>query len=117
MLLHSAGKEISESNVENILNAAGLEIDSIRVKALVASLSEVDIEEVLKTPSLTAVPTVASEAPIPVAEEKKAEPVKAEEKKAEAAEEKKPEPAKAEEKPVEKKAELMKAPAEEKPKE
>ena len=54
MLLHSAGKEIDESSLGNILNAAGISPDTVRVKALVAALAEVDIEEALKAPVLTA---------------------------------------------------------------
>jgi large subunit ribosomal protein L12 len=70
MLLHSAGKEITEGTVENILNAAGISPDNVRVKALVAALAEVDIDEALKAPVLTA----AAAAPVaPAAEEEKAE--------------------------------------------
>jgi len=70
MLLHSAGKEISEGTVENILNAAGISPDNVRVKALVAALAEVDIDEALKAPVLTA----AAAAPVaPAAEEEEAE--------------------------------------------
>jgi large subunit ribosomal protein L12 len=54
MLLHSAGKEIDEASLGNILNAAGVSPDTVRVKALVAALAEVDIEEALKAPVLTA---------------------------------------------------------------
>ena len=54
MLLHSAGKEITESAMENIVSAAGIKPDSIRIKALVAALAEVDIDEALKTPVITA---------------------------------------------------------------
>jgi len=54
MLLHSSGKEITEGTVESILNAAGISPDNTRVKALVAALAEVDIEEALKAPVLTA---------------------------------------------------------------
>jgi large subunit ribosomal protein L12 len=54
MLLHSAGKEIDETSLGNILNAAGVSPDTVRVKALVAALAEVDIEEALKAPVLTA---------------------------------------------------------------
>lgn len=66
MLLHSAGKEITESAIESVANAAGIKPDTIRIKALVAALAEVDIDEALKTPAVTAAeaPTVA-----PVAEE------------------------------------------------
>jgi large subunit ribosomal protein L12 len=54
MLLHSAGKEIDETSLGSILNAAGVSPDTVRVKALVAALAEVDIEEALKAPVLTA---------------------------------------------------------------
>ena len=69
MLLHSAGKEITESTVGNILSAAGIESDSIRVKALVAALAEVDIDEALKAPVFTA---AAAPAAAPATEEKEA---------------------------------------------
>jgi large subunit ribosomal protein L12 len=60
LLLHSAKKEINEENLRNILNAAGISIDEIRLKAVVAALKEVNIDEVLKSAAATpmAVPTV-----------------------------------------------------------
>lgn len=59
MLLHKAGKEINEETVTNVLTAAGLTVDPIQVKALVASLSEVNIDEAIK-----AAPTMMAAAPI-----------------------------------------------------
>lgn len=58
MLLHKAGKEINEESVTKVLEAAGLTVDAIQVKALVASLSEVNIEEAIK-----AAPTMMAAAP------------------------------------------------------
>ena len=82
MLLHSAGKEITESALENVLQAAGIEPDSVRIKALVAALSEIDIDEALKAPLVTAaVPAAAPEKAEEEAEEKPEE--KAEEEKEE----------------------------------
>ncbi len=49
MILHSAGKEINETAIANILKAAGVEADTSRIKALAASLDGVDIEEAMKT--------------------------------------------------------------------
>ena len=49
MLLHSAGKEISEDAISKVLTAAGVEPDGARIKALTASLDGVDIEEAMKT--------------------------------------------------------------------
>ena len=74
MLLHKAGKEINEKNISEVLTAAGVKADSVRVKALVASLAEVDIEEAIKT-----APTMMAAAPAPAA----AAPAKKEEKPAE----------------------------------
>ena len=69
MLLHSAGKEISEDSIGNILNAAGISPDAVRVKALVAALAEVNIEEALKAPVFTA----AAPAAAPAAQEEEEE--------------------------------------------
>ncbi len=67
MLLHSVGKDINEANVEGILTAAGAKPDKARVKALVASLDGVDIEEAMKTsialPAAGAAPAAAGAAP------------------------------------------------------
>jgi large subunit ribosomal protein L12 len=60
MLLHKAGKEINEENVTNVLTAAGLTVDAVQIKALVASLSEVNIDEAIK-----AAPTMMAAAPAP----------------------------------------------------
>ena len=80
MLLHKAGKEINEENVAQILKAAGVEADQARVKALVAALSEVDIEEAIKSaPTLMAAPIVAPAAEAPAEEAKKEEEKKEEE--------------------------------------
>jgi large subunit ribosomal protein L12 len=78
MLLHKAGKEINEKTVSEVLNAAGVTADDVRVKALVASLAEVDIDEAIKT-----APTMMAAAPAPAAEA----PAKKEEKAAEKEEE------------------------------
>jgi large subunit ribosomal protein L12 len=78
MLLHKAGKEINEKNVSEVLTAAGVNADSVRVKALVASIAEVDIEEAIKS-----APAMMAAAPAPAAEA----PAKKEEKKPEEEEE------------------------------
>ena len=71
MLLHKAGKEINEENLSNVLTAAGLNVDAVRVKALVASLSEVNIEEAIKSaPTMMAAPVAAQAPTAPAAETK-----------------------------------------------
>ena len=71
MLLHKAGKEINEENVTQVLTAAGINVDAVRVKALVASLAEVNIDEAIKTaPTMMAAPATAPAAAAPAAEAK-----------------------------------------------
>jgi large subunit ribosomal protein L12 len=71
MLLHKAGKEINEEAITNVLTAAGLTVDAVRVKALVASLSEVNIEEAIKAaPAMMAAPAAAQAPTAPAAEAK-----------------------------------------------
>ena len=65
MLLHSAGKEVKEAAVSKILEAAGVKADSSRVKALIASLKDVKIEEAIEK---AAQAPVAAPAAAPVAE-------------------------------------------------
>ena len=63
MLLHKAGKEINEDSVTKVLSAAGITVDPVQVKALVASLSEVNIDEAIKAaPAMMAAAPVAAPA-------------------------------------------------------
>ncbi len=70
MLLHSTKKPITEEAVTAILAAAGVAADGVRVKALVAALAEVNIDEAMKAPVFAAAAPAA--APAEVKEEKKA---------------------------------------------
>ena len=84
MLLHKAGKEINESNLTQVLTAAGINADTVRVKALVASLAEVKIDEAIKSAStMMAAPAAAPAAP--AAEAKPKEEKKEDEKQKEEA--------------------------------
>ncbi|OGD61479.1 50S ribosomal protein P1 [Candidatus Bathyarchaeota archaeon RBG_13_52_12] len=84
MLLHSAKKPITEEAVTAILSAAGVQADGVRVKALVAALAEVNIDEALKAPVFAAAAAPAAAPAAEVKEEKKAaEKPKVEEKKEE----------------------------------
>jgi large subunit ribosomal protein L12 len=68
MLLHSAGQPINEENVKKVLTAAGVKTDAARVKALVASLEGVNIDEAIKA---AAVPVAAAPAAAAAPAEKK----------------------------------------------
>ncbi|WEL19140.1 50S ribosomal protein P1 [Candidatus Nanohalococcus occultus] len=49
LTLHEAGKEVNEDNLQAIVDAADLEVDETEIKALVAALEDVDIEEAMET--------------------------------------------------------------------
>jgi large subunit ribosomal protein L12 len=70
MLLHKAGKEINEETVTNVLTAAGITVDAVQVKALVASLSEVNIDEAIKAAPTMMAAAPAAQAAAPAAEQK-----------------------------------------------
>ena len=61
MLLHSAGKEITEDTLKGVLEAAGIAVDDSKLKALTASLEDVNIEEILE--KAAAAPVVTASAP------------------------------------------------------
>jgi large subunit ribosomal protein L12 len=81
LLLHKLKQNITEDSVKGVVKAAGVSPDDVRVKALVAALSEVNIEEALK-----AAP-VAVAAAAPAAGAAPAAAAKADEKKDEKKEE------------------------------
>ena len=86
MLLHKAGKEINEDTAKKVLIGAGVEVDEARVKALIAALEGVDIEEAIKKAAVAApvaAAPAAAEGGDSKAEEKKEEKSAEEEKKAE----------------------------------
>ena len=48
LMLHKLKKEINEANIASIVKASGSESNEAKVKALVASLADVNIEEAIK---------------------------------------------------------------------
>ncbi len=77
MLLHKAGKSITEDAVAKVLSAAGVQADQARVKALVAALQGVNIEDAVQKAAVAAPVAAAPAAAVP---EKPAEGKKKEEK-------------------------------------
>ena len=74
MLLHAAGQPINEKNVEKVLTAAGVKTDATRIKALVASLEGVNIDEAIKAAVMpVAAAPAAAAAPAEKKEKKKEE--------------------------------------------
>jgi large subunit ribosomal protein L12 len=60
LLLHNAKKEINEENIKKILKSIDVEADEGKIKGLVATLKDVNIDEAIKkaaTPVAAAAPT------------------------------------------------------------
>jgi len=83
LLLHKSGKQVDEEGVKRVLAAAGMTPEETRVKSLVAALSEINIDEVLKQASFA--PAAAS--PVTSAQPTKQEKVEKKEEKEEKKEE------------------------------
>jgi len=79
LLLHSAGKKIDEEGVGKVLKAAGVKLDEAKIKALVASIEGVNIDEIISKP-VAPIAQAAPEKPAEEKEEKKKEKEKKEEK-------------------------------------
>jgi large subunit ribosomal protein L12 len=77
LLLHKAGKEINEGSLRKVVEGTGIKADDGKIKALVAALHGVNIEEVIKNALATQVAVQA--APVQgQAEKKEAKPEKSE---------------------------------------
>jgi len=75
LLLHKAGKEIKESSLKKVLEAAGVKADSAKLKALISALKDVNIEEAIATPiAAVAAPAPAAGTPAGDAPAAKEEP-------------------------------------------
>jgi large subunit ribosomal protein L12 len=62
LMLHEAKKEINEENIKKILEASGAQIEEAKIKALIAALQGVNIEEALKQAvAIQAQPTTTQE--------------------------------------------------------
>src|SRR3989338_7301529 len=75
LMLHKLKKEITEANIASIVKASGSESNEAKVKALVASLADVNIEEAIKAaPVAVAAAPAASGAGEAKKERKKLKP-------------------------------------------
>ena len=65
LMLHKLQKEVTEENVTSVVKATGAEVNEAQVKALVASLADVNIEEAIKAApvAVAAAPAAAADAP------------------------------------------------------
>jgi len=62
LMLHKLKKDINEENITNIVKASGSEVKEAQVKALVAALADVNIEEAIKAAPVAAAAAPAAEA-------------------------------------------------------
>lgn len=79
LLVHKAGKKVDEATVTKVLEAAGVKADGARVKALVASLEGVNIDEAIQKAAAAPVAVAAAPAAEAKAADKKDEKKAAEE--------------------------------------
>ena len=78
MVLHAAKKPVTEDGVTAVLKAAGVTPDATRVKALVAALEGVNIDEAIATAVAAPVAAAPAAGPAEKKEEKKKEEKKEE---------------------------------------
>jgi large subunit ribosomal protein L12 len=62
LLLHKLKQDINEDNVKNVIKATGVDPDDVKVKSLVAAISEVNIEDALKAAPIAAAPATSAAA-------------------------------------------------------
>jgi len=79
LMLHKAGKEITENALTTVLTAGGIAVNESRVKALIAALDGVDIEEAIAKAAVSAAPAAAVSAAPAAAAPAAAAPAAAEE--------------------------------------
>ena len=72
LMLHKLKKDITEENLTSVVKASGGEVNEAKVKSLVASLADVNIEEALKAAPV-AVAAAPAAAPAAGGEDKKAD--------------------------------------------
>ena len=87
LALYYAGKEINEDNLKKVVEALGIGADDAKIKMVVASLSEINLEETLKSATMTAAIAAPAAAPVASTETEEKEEKKEEEKEEEKKEE------------------------------
>lgn len=85
LTIHKSGGKVDESTVKNVLTAAGTTPDDAKIKALVASLEGVNIDEAIEKTAVAPVAVAPVAAQATGGEAKEAKEEKKEEKKEEQA--------------------------------
>ena len=84
LLLHKSGKEITPDSLKKVMEAAGAQADDSKIRALVAALDGVDIDQAIKEAVAVGAAPVAEASEEKVSEEKKEEKTEEEKKEDEA---------------------------------
>jgi len=87
LLLHKLKKEVNETNISSVVKASGTDVNDAQVKALVAALADVNIDDAVKAApvAVAAAAAPAADAPAAGGEAKKEEKPKDDGKSEEAA--------------------------------
>jgi len=88
LLLHKLKKDVNEENISSVVKASGTDVNQAQVKALVAALADVNIDDAVKAAPAAAAPAAAApaaDAPAAGGEAKKEEKPKDDGKSEEAA--------------------------------
>ncbi len=63
LLLHKLKKEVNETNISSVVKASGTEVNEAQVKALVAALADVNIDDAVKAAPVAVAAAAAADAP------------------------------------------------------
>jgi len=87
LLLHKLKKDVNEENISSVVKASGTDVNQAQVKALVAALADVNIDDAVKAApvAVAAAAAPAADAPAAGGEAKKEEKPKDDGKSEEAA--------------------------------
>ena len=84
LLLHKSGKEITPDSLKKVMEAAGAQADDSKIRALVAALDGVDIDQAIKETVAVGAAPAAEASEEKASEEKKEEKTEEEKKEDEA---------------------------------
>ena len=73
LLLHKLQKEVNEANISSVVKASGAEVNDAQVKAMVAALADINIEDAIKAAPVAVAAAPAAAAPAEAAGEAKKE--------------------------------------------
>ncbi len=73
LLLHKLKKEVNETNISSVVKASGTEVNEAQVKALVAALADVNIDDAVKAAPVAVAAAAAPAADAPAGDKAKKE--------------------------------------------